>query len=246
MKFSGVARLTGAVTMVFALQACAEEETAAVDAEATAPVVIETDEEKASYGIGYAFTSNLIDQTQGIELSMDALIQGVRDAMTEADMTVSDEEVQAAVGRLQQKQLEAQQAEAEAASSANRAEGETFLAENGEKEGIVTTESGLQYEILERSDSEERPTAESTVSVHYHGTLINGTVFDSSVERGQPVEFPLGNVIAGWTEGVQLMAVGDKFRFFIPADLAYGDRQPSPDIPSGSTLIFEVELLEIL
>ena len=181
-----------------------------------------------------------------IELSAEALMRGVSDAMTAADMAVTEEAVQAAISALQQKQMASKAAESEALSSAARAEGEAFLAENGQRDGVMTTESGLQYEIIEANDSEERPTAENTVRVHYHGTLINGTVFDSSVERGEPVEFPLNQVITGWTEGVQLMAKGEKYRLLIPAALAYGDSQASPQIPPGSTLIFEVELLEII
>jgi FKBP-type peptidyl-prolyl cis-trans isomerase FklB len=124
--------------------------------------------------------------------------------------------------------------------------GEEFLAENAKREGVVVTESGLQYEVMTAVEGDAaKPTAADTVSVHYHGTLIDGTVFDSSVERGEPVQFPLGNVIPGWTEGVQLMKVGEKFKFFIPAELAYGARSPSPKIPANSALVFEVELLEI-
>ena len=126
-----------------------------------------------------------------------------------------------------------------------KGEGEKFLAENAKKAGVVTTPSGLQYEVIKEGTG-ATPTAEDVVTVHYHGTLTDGTVFDSSVERGEPATFPLNQVIAGWTEGLQLMKVGDKFKFYIPADLAYGDNSPSPKIPPGSVLVFEVELLEIL
>lgn len=213
---------------------------------AEAEVTLTTDAELAAYGIGFGFAENLKLQTAGIELSEAALVKGVTDAWAAVEMQVTQEDIQAAITRLQALQMEKQAEEAEQLSAGTRAEGEAFLAENGAKEGVMTTESGLQYEVITRGDSETRPTADNTVSVHYHGTLINGTVFDSSVERGEPIDFPLSGVIAGWTEGVQLMAVGDKFRFFIPADLAYGDSQASPMIPPGSTLIFEVELLEVL
>ena len=122
--------------------------------------------------------------------------------------------------------------------------GQQFLQENQSKDGIQTTSSGLQYEILTKGDGTQNPTASDTVKVHYHGTMINGVVFDSSVERGQPISFPLHRVIPGWTEGVQLMVVGDKFRFFIPPELAYGNNAAGK-IEPGSTLIFEVELLGI-
>ena len=114
-----------------------------------------------------------------------------------------------------------------------------------EKSGVTTTASGLKYEVLKKGTGTVSPKATDTVKVHYHGTLLDGTVFDSSVERGQPISFPLNGVIPGWTEGVQLMKVGDKFKFTIPPGLAYGDQSPSPKIPANSTLVFEVELLAI-
>jgi len=126
----------------------------------------------------------------------------------------------------------------------NIEQGEVFLAGNAKREGVTTTASGLQYEVLQQGSGTKHPSAESTVNVHYHGTLTDGTVFDSSVERGEPISFPLNRVIKGWTEGVQLMKTGDKFRFFIPADLAYGNRSAGK-IPPGSVLIFDVELLAI-
>lgn len=134
-------------------------------------------------------------------------------------------------------------AEAQVAQ-ANRAEGEAFLKQNAEREGVVTLPSGLQYEVLAAGDG-ATPGRHSTVVVHYSGTLIDGTPFDSSIERGRPATFPVNRVIAGWTEALQLMQVGDKWRLFIPADLAYEDKGVGPIIAPGSTLIFEVELLEV-
>ena len=122
--------------------------------------------------------------------------------------------------------------------------GETFLAENARKAGVTTTASGLQYKVIQ-SGTGESPKLTDTVKVHYHGTLIDGTVFDSSVQRGRPISFPVGGVIPGWVEALQLMKVGDKWQLFIPANLAYGDQSPSPAIPPHSVLIFEVELLGI-
>lgn len=124
-------------------------------------------------------------------------------------------------------------------------ESEKFLAENKTRKGVVTTKSGLQYEIIKKGKGKKKPTLEDQVKTHYHGTLIDGTIFDSSVDRNEPVTFPLNAVIEGWQEGVSLMAVGAKYRFFIPQNLAYGMQSPSPSIPAGATLIFEVELLEI-
>lgn len=129
------------------------------------------------------------------------------------------------------------------AASSNIEAGDAFLTENAKKEGVQTTASGLQYEVLQKGDGDCHPTANSTVTVHYHGTLIDGTVFDSSVNRGQTISFGLNQVIPGWTEGVQLMVVGDKMRFYIPSHLAYGNRSAGI-IKPGSTLIFDVELFE--
>lgn len=126
----------------------------------------------------------------------------------------------------------------------NIEQGEVFLANNAKRDGVKTTASGLQYEVLNSGGGDKPPTEVSTVNVHYHGTLTDGTVFDSSVERGEPISFPLNRVIKGWTEGVQLMKKGDKFRFFIPANLGYGSRSAGK-IPPGSVLIFDVELLAI-
>lgn len=239
MTFNKYKSFAYAAGIAVALTACAQ-------AEDEAQVSLETNEEKAAYGIGFGFAENLKAQTEGLNLSAEALIKGVSDAMAGTEMAITEDVIQAAVSTLQEQQMASRQAESQAQSAAIRAEGAAFLAENAKKDGVVTTDSGLQYEVVERGESEERPTAESTVSVHYHGTLIDGTVFDSSVERGEPIDFPLNGVIAGWTEGVQLMAVGDKYRFYIPADLAYGDNQAGPMIGPGSTLIFDVELLDIL
>ena len=127
----------------------------------------------------------------------------------------------------------------------NIEKGENFLAENGKREGVVTTKSGLQYEIIKKGNG-ATPTANDKVRVHYHGTLIDGTVFDSSIDRGEPAEFGVSQVIKGWTEALQLMPVGSKWKLYIPYDLAYGDREVSEEIKLYSTLIFEVELLDIV
>lgn len=126
----------------------------------------------------------------------------------------------------------------------NMANGSEYLKKNLERPEVTETETGLQYEVLEQGEGTEKPTATSQVTVHYHGTLINGSVFDSSVDRGEPIAFGLNQVIPGWTEGVQLMSVGDKYRFYIPANLGYGNRRVG-SIPGGSVLIFDVELLSI-
>lgn len=132
----------------------------------------------------------------------------------------------------------------QSAAGPNQQQGSAFLADNAKKDGVITTASGLQYQVLQAGTGDRHPSATDTVRVHYHGTLIDGTVFDSSVERGETISFPLNRVIPGWTEGVQLMKIGDKFRFFIPSGLGYGNRSAGK-IPPGSVLIFDVELFEI-
>jgi len=143
-----------------------------------------------------------------------------------------------------QKRAAKQAEERQAKGAANEAAGKAFLAENGKKDGVITTASGLQYEVLKMGDG-AKPKATDKVKVHYRGTLLDGTEFDSSYKRGQPISFPLNGVIKGWTEGVQLMPVGSKFKFYVPSDLAYGANGAGATIAPNSTLIFEVELLAI-
>lgn len=213
---------------------------------AACAVELESDEQLAAYGLGHSFATNLLTQTQGLDLDLDALLEGVRAGFEGEESAVSRSRLNTAIENLSeiqtanQRQMQLEQAERA------RAEGENFLGENAEREGIVVTDSGLQYEVLLATEDGRSPTAQDRVRVHYHGTRIDGEVFDSSVDRGEPAEFALSGVIAGWTEGVQLMSEGDRFRFFVPANLAYGDRSPSPAIPPGSVLVFEVELLQVL
>jgi FKBP-type peptidyl-prolyl cis-trans isomerase len=203
---------------------------------------LDTDDQKASYAIGLQTGQNLQDAAS--RLDMDAFIQGVRDAMAEADPALSQEELTAAMQAFGQSIQEEIEKERTAMAESNMAEGEAYLAENGAKDGVVTTESGLQYEVLEAGDG-ERPSADATVTIHYRGTLIDGTEFDSSYERGQPATFPVGGVIAGFSEALQLMPVGSKYRITIPGELAYGPQGAGRDIGPNATLIFELELLEI-
>ncbi len=198
---------------------------------------LETTDQRVSYGIALNIGSNIARQG-GLEVDNDAFLAGLQDGLKGADPRVSEADLQAAFAAIQQK------AEAAAAkgSEANIAAGEKFLAENGKRAGVTTTASGLQYEVL-KAGTGPKPTAQQTVKVHYHGTLIDGTVFDSSVQRGEPIEFPVTGVIPGWVEALQLMPVGSKWKLFIPQNLAYGPRATGK-IPAGSALIFEVELLE--
>lgn len=198
--------------------------------------------EMASYGIGINMGRNFA--SQGVDVDLDSMISGLKDGMAEADPAYTDEELQAAMQAFQQEMMVAQQAKMEQQAVENIAAGEAFLSENAEKEGIEVTQSGLQYEVLEEGDGAS-PTEADSVQVHYEGKLIDGTVFDSSYERGQPVVFPLGGVIAGFREGITQMQVGDKHRLFIPSDLGYGERGAGANIPPNATLIFEIELLDI-
>jgi FKBP-type peptidyl-prolyl cis-trans isomerase FklB len=177
------------------------------------------------------------------EANVSLLIKGLQDAMTKQAPMCSDPGNEMLNGFFQQKQQLAQ-AEEEKNAMAYKAVGEEFLAKNAKRKGVEVTASGLQYEVLKEGKG-EHPVATSKVKVHYHGTTPEGVVFDSSVERGEPISFGLDQVIKGWTEGVQLMKVGAKYRFYIPQELAYGPSSPSPIIKPYMPLVFEVELIEI-
>lgn len=205
--------------------------------------------EKVSYIFGINIGQQF--QSQQIELDPDAVAQAIRDVNAGEDPRLSDEEMQAAMDAFQQEyeakitELQAEeQAKFAAAAEENRRAGEEFLKANAEKEGVVTLPSGLQYKMIEEGEGES-PEATDTVTVHYRGTLIDGTVFDSSYDRGQPVSFPLAHVIPGWTEGLQHMKEGSKYELYIPSDLAYGPGGSGQVIGPNETLIFEVELLDI-
>lgn len=194
-----------------------------------------SEEAKISYGLGLFIGERLKEYE---DLDFDLLAEAIKARHSDSETLMSMEEAQTALQAQQQKAEEA----ANAAAAENAQKSEQYLTDNKAREGVMVTDSGLQYEVITAADG-AKPTADDTVSVHYTGTFIDGTVFDSSVERGEPASFPLANVIAGWTEGLQLMNVGSKYRFVIPADLAYGDGGGGR--PAG-TLIFDVELLEIL
>tara|TARA_B100000965_G_scaffold178178_2_gene148693 strand:+ start:1976 stop:2596 length:621 start_codon:yes stop_codon:yes gene_type:complete len=199
-----------------------------------------TVETQASYGIGFQMGQQL--QSNPFEgLDLDSVVAGLKDAFTGQAPQVDNDTLRDAFGEIHQRM---QAAKAEQHKEAI-AEGENFLAENAKRDGVVTTESGLQYEVLTTGEG-AKPTADSTVRTHYHGTLINGSVFDSSYDRGQPAEFPVGGVIKGWTEALQMMPVGSKWRLYVPHNLAYGEQGAGGAIAPYSTLVFDVELLDIL
>lgn len=197
-------------------------------------------EGRVSYGVGRQMGQQLIDNPfDGI--NAEAVAQGLLDALNDVANPFSNEQMQEAFGEINRR-IQAKEAEQHKSLAA---EGETFLAENAKRDGVVVTASGLQYEVITQG-SGAVPTNTSRVKTHYHGTLIDGTVFDSSVKRGQPIDFPVNGVIAGWTEALQLMPVGSKWRLYIPYQLAYGERGAGASIKPFSALIFDVELIDIV
>jgi len=213
----------------------AAKATAAKPAAKKSTVVMKTALDSVSYAIGLNVAQ--FYKQQGIDnINTTCVQKGIADA-TAGKPALTEDQVNAAVGMYMQK-IRSKKAEG------NKAAGVAFLAANGKKPGVVTLPSGLQYQIITQGAG-PIPGINDKVKCHYHGTLIDGTVFDSSVDRGEPVEFPVGGVIKGWVEALQLMPVGSKWKLFIPSDLAYGDREAGPKIGPGSTLIFDVELLSI-
>ena len=198
---------------------------------------LDTDKKKLSYAIGQQIGKQL--KGQGLEIDAAVLAGSLQDSYNGKTSKMKPEEMQAAMVKAR----EATEGKMDAAGKENRVKGDKFLADNKSKIGVKTTASGLQYQVMTEGNGKS-PAASDTVKVHYKGTLIDGTQFDSSIDRGTPAEFPLNGVIKGWTEGLQLMKVGGKTRFFVPSDLAYGPAG-RPGIPPNSVLIFEVELLEI-
>ena len=199
---------------------------------------IKTDKQKLSYSMGVFFGQTVIRQE--MEIDIPAFMQAVEDVLSNSERKLSDDEMQKIINTYQKKE----QDERVAVSGSNKTDGERFLAENRNKEGVVVLPSGLQYKIIKNSEG-KRPLANSRVVVHYKGTLINGTIFDSSYARGEPIEFALNQVIKGWQEALQLMSVGSKWQVIIPSELAYGERGAGKAIGPNSTLIFDIELLSI-
>lgn len=208
----------------------------ALSTSAFAETKLESDQDNLSYSLGMIIGERVLKNYD--EVNYDILLEAMKAQNEGADTLMTIEEAQEV---MQAQQIKA----AEEKASAAKAEGEKFLAENAARDEVTTTDSGLQYEVLTAADDGAKPLIDDTVSVHYVGTLIDGTEFDSSIARGEPASFPLKGVIPGWTEGLQLMNLGSKFRFVIPSDLAYGDRGAGQNIGPGETLVFEVELLEI-
>jgi len=198
-----------------------------------------TDEAKASYGVGLQMGQQLASVFEGV--SLESALAGIEDGFAAKAPRIEGEAINAAFQVIQER-LQAAEAEK---SKEFAAAGEAFLAENAKRDEVTVTESGLQYEVIEQGDG-ATPTADSSVKAHYRGTLINGEQFDSSYDRGEPTEFPVGGVIAGWTEALQLMNVGSKWKLYIPYHLAYGERGAGGAIGPYQTLIFDIELVEVL
>ncbi len=248
MKLKYLALLTASS---FFLAACGNDqstktETSAEAKDSTSAAATDSElaslEQKLSYIVG----TNLATQFKRDDLSLDvdAFNLAVTDVFAGTESRLSQEQIQQAVTTVQQQAQQKQQQAQQAASEKNKAEGMAYLAENAKNEGVVVTESGLQYKELVAGEG-EKPSTEDTVVVHYKGTLIDGSEFDSSYKRGEPAQFPVTGVIPGWVEALQLMNVGDKFELAIPSDLAYGPRGSGEKIGPDATLVFEVELLEI-
>ena len=200
-----------------------------------------------SYIIGLTVGKNLSQNFKktGLKLSIPLLVKGLTHGLEGTKPLISQKDINRVNQEIMQEMSGKDKKNAGADAAENLKKGQEFLEKNKEKEGVVTTNSGLQYKVLEEGEG-KKPAATDTVKVHYKGTLIDGTVFDSSYKRGKPATFPLNRVIKGWTEGVQLMKVGSKYKFFVPSALAYGERQAGNLIAPNSVLIFEVELLEIV
>lgn len=202
----------------------------------------ESVDDRASYIIGLNLGRSL--KQQEVPANPDLIIQGLRDGLGGAQALLTDEEIQAAMTSFQQALISKQEAKRTAAGEKNQKEGTAFLEANKKKQGVKTTASGLQYEVVQPGQGES-PKAGDQVTVHYKGTLIDGTVFDSSYDRGAPVTFGVDQVIPGWTEALQLMKPGAKYKIYLPSNLAYGDRGAGEDIGPNAALIFDVELIEV-
>jgi FKBP-type peptidyl-prolyl cis-trans isomerase FklB len=201
------------------------------------PPELKTQKQKASYGIGINIGNSM--KRSGFDLELAVLFRGITDALSGAKPVLSPQEMQECIAAMQQETVKK-------AADNNKQEGVAFHAKNKQQEGVITLPSGLQYKVLKAGDGKVSPKATDTVSTHYKGTLLNGNVFDSSYDRGQPASFGVNQVIAGWTEALQKMKVGDKWQLFIPGELAYGERgTPGGEIGPNATLVFEIELLGI-
>ena len=228
--------ITVMLLMLFVVGCSAEEAKSAPEQK------LDTPKNRISYTIGVNIGQDF--KGQQMDVDTDLLLKGLKDSLEGKELQLTDEEMVAEIQAFQKEMQAKMVAEREASSGKNTAAGEAFLVENAKKEGVVVTESGLQYKVLEAGEGDS-PAASDVVIVHYSGTLIDGTKFDSSYDRGQPATFPVGGVIAGWTEALQLMKPGAKYQLVIPSALAYGERGAGQDIGPNATLLFDVELVSV-
>ena len=214
----------------------------AASAKTAAPLTLKTSKDKFSYALGMRMGTSL--HKQEVPVDANILARGLKDSLAGGKTLLTDQEAQAAIVEVQNDMRQKQQEKIQMEGMANKKEGDAFLAANKAKDGVVMLPSGLEYKIL-KAGTGPKPMATDSVVCNYRGTLINGTEFDSSYKRGQPLTISVTGVIKGWTEALQLMPVGSKWQLFVPADLAYGERGSAPEIGPNSTLIFELELLSI-
>ena len=241
MKFFKPTLVAIALLSVMGCQESAKQEEKAI--------ALDTEIQKQAYGLGASigmYMERNLEEHDKVGLSLDKaiIIRGFTDSMA-GQSQIEKEDIQALLMNLDQAMKAKQREQAIASAEASLAEGQKFLEENAKKDDVQVTESGIQYVVLKAAEG-EKPVATDTVKVHYKGTFINGEQFDSSYDRDQPAVFPLNGVIPGWTESVQLMSVGSKYKFTIPSDLAYGPNGKPPQVPGNSVLEFEIELLEIV
>jgi FKBP-type peptidyl-prolyl cis-trans isomerase FkpA len=229
---------------IMAVSGCQEK----VDTPAAAQVQLENDAQKQAYAIGASvslYIARTLDQQKilGVELDKSIILKGMQAGLS-GEVQMSDEDVKATLQGLDEQLSDLANAKAEEDAKVSKAQSEKFLQDNAKREGVTVTDSGLQFEVVEAGKG-AKPAVDDIVTVHYTGSLSDGTVFDSSVERGEPATFSLGQVIPGWTEGLQLMSVGAKYKLYIPSDLAYGEEGAGQSIPPNAALVFDVELLSI-
>ena len=229
--------LVTAPLLLGALAACQEQ------AKEPEPMTLDTPEKRLSYGVALRMGERMV--ADGMAMDVDAYALGMRDAFEGAEPRLTEEEITAEMMAFQERMQAEREAEQALLSAGNAEAGAAFLAENAQREGVMVTESGLQYEVLEAGTGAS-PSTDDQVEVHYRGTLIDGTVFDSSYDRGETVTFGVTQVIAGWTEALQLMQEGAKYKLYIPSDLAYGAGGAGQLIGPNSTLVFEVELIDVV
>lgn len=234
--------LVGAVALQACNQQTAQAPAAPTETAEPAAVQLETQEQRLSYGIAYTLGQRMA--TDNVPMDVDAFAEGLRDALAGAEPKLSQEQIQSEMQAYQEEAMAVQQQEQAAIAATNQAAADVFLAENATREGVTVTDSGLQYEVLEAGDG-PMPGPDDTVEVHYRGTLLDGTEFDSSYNRGETVTFGVSQVIPGWTEALQLMPVGSTYKLVIPPELGYGAGGAGGVIGPNAALLFDVELISI-